>query len=119
VPPTVVGAGGIAAIAANATYGARHRRPPLAWLVTGYVTAILNLGAWAACLAVLGPGEPLAWVLGGPLLAIGGADLGVTVWAHTRPVPAPPRFSLVPLAPLAGSGRAVGAFGGLGVRVSF
>ncbi len=113
----LLGAGGIGVAVANGVIAGRHQRPRAALLVAGYVLAAANLVSGALGVG-LWPGDPWALAAGGSMLAVGAADLGVTIWAHTRPAP-PPVVSILPLVPLAGAVRSAGAFGGVGLRVAF
>jgi hypothetical protein len=69
---------------ANTTYVARGQRPPLRWLITGYVSAGLNLGVTAFMTVLLrggGPPAELGLLIGSA--TIGAFDLVMTIWGHS------------------------------------
>jgi hypothetical protein len=80
----------------NLTYLPKGYRPPNGWLVHGYISSALNLAVGIVILAV-DPKEDIWMELAVSNLALGGVNLGITLWASQQPEWSEPTLSLGPV----------------------
>jgi hypothetical protein len=118
---------GIVVAIGNALSDGEDGKPTVGWRVSGYIIGGLNLAAGIVTLALSaqsrgpcqntcdGAAFPLGIVIGIASLAIGGLDIGVTLYRGSRSDRPSTRISLVPTT---GVGARGAPFGGLGIRVA-
>lgn len=88
-------AGGLVAAIGNGVIAGKGERPSLSWRIMGYVCGGLNVSLAVFNLLAGSRGDALFLGVGGGQLGLGLLDIGLSVWAGTRPA-RPARLSLGP-----------------------